>query len=33
MDSHDDLRGVEANPGGAVADQIAALQLQVAELT
>ena len=33
MDSHDDLRGAEANPGGAVATQIAALQLQVAELT
>ena len=33
MDSNDDLRGAEANPGGAVATQIAALQLQVAELT
>ena len=33
MDSHDDHRGAEANPGGAVATQIAALQLQVAELT
>ena len=33
MDSHDDLRGAEANPGSAVATQIAALQLQVAELT
>ena len=33
MDSNDDLRGAEANPGGAMANQIAALQLQVAELT
>ena len=33
MESHDDLRGAEASPGGAVAAQIAALQLQVAELT
>ena len=33
MDSNDDLRGAEANPGGAMATQIAALQLQVAELT
>ena len=33
MDSHDNLRGAEANPSGAVATQIAALQLQVAELT
>ena len=33
MDSNDDLRGAEANPGGAMADQIAALQLQVAQLT
>ena len=33
MDSSDNLRGSEANPGGAMADQIAALQLQVAQLT
>ena len=33
MDANDDLRGAEANPGGAMADQIAALQLQVAQLT
>ena len=33
MDSNDDLRGAKANPGGAMADQIAALQLQVAQLT
>ena len=33
MDAGDDLRGAEANPGSAVADQIAALQLQVAQLT
>ena len=33
MDSNDDLRGAEANPGCAMADQIAALQLQVAQLT
>ena len=33
MDAGDDLRGAEANPGGAVADQIAPLQLQVAQLT
>ena len=31
--SNDNLRGAEANPGGAVATKIAALQLQVAELT
>ena len=30
MDSNDDLQGAEANPG---ADQIAALQLQVTQLT
>ena len=33
MDSNDDLQGAEANPGGAMADQIVALQLQVAQLT
>ena len=33
MDAVDALRGADANPGGAVADQIAALQLQVAQLT
>ena len=33
MDSNDDLRGAEANTGGAMANQIAVLQLQVAELT
>ena len=33
MNAGDDLRGAEANPSGAMADQIAALQLQVAQLT
>ena len=33
MDAVDALRGADANPGGAVADQIADLQLQVAQLT
>ena len=33
MDAVDALRGADANPSGAVADQIADLQLQVAQLT
>ena len=33
MDAVDALRGADADPGGAMADQIAALQLQVAQLT
>ena len=33
MDAGDDLRGAEANPGGVITNQIAALQLQVAQLT
>ena len=33
MDAVDALRGADVNPGGAMADQLAALQLQVAQLT
>ena len=33
MDAVEALRGANANPGGAVAEQIAELKLQVAQLT
>ena len=33
MDAVEALRGADANPGGAVAEQIAELKLQVAQLT